>query len=213
MSTRYTHVIWDFNGTIFDDIDLGIRCTNIMLKKRNLPIMPDREYYRSVMRFPIIDYYRSLGFDLEQEDYYTVLAPEWVALYMAGESSCAMMPHVMDTLEAIKAKGIPQIVLSASDREQLTYQLKRLGIDHYFEEILGLDNIFAKSKTGLAHAWMERNPGARVLCLGDTDHDGALADVMGADCLLYTGGHQSIERLSACHKPMIRDALEALSYL
>ena len=206
-------MIWDFNGTILDDIDLGIRCVNVMLEKRGLPVIPDREYYRTIMRFPIIDYYRDLGFDFEKEDYYTKLAPEWVEMYMAGEAECPMMPHVQATLEAVKARGIPQILLSASDRTQLIYQLERLGIAHYFDEILGLDNIFAKSKTGLAQGWLERHPGARPLCLGDTDHDAALADTIGADCLLYVGGHQSETRLSGCEKPMIHDVAELLAYL
>lgn len=213
MPSPYTHVIWDFNGTVLDDIDLGIQSVNLMLAKRGLPVIPSREHYRSVMRFPIIEYYRSLGFDFEKEDYYTVLAPEWVALYKQGEATCAMMPQVLETLEAVKAMGIPQILLSASDRELLLYQLGRLGIQDYFEEVLGLDNIYAKSKTGLAQAWLDKHPGARPLCVGDTDHDAALADTLGADCLLYVGGHQSEDRLRPCEKPMIRRMDELLTYL
>ena len=75
---RYTHIIWDFNGTILDDVQLGIRCVNTMLSKRGLPVLPDVEAYRQVFGFPIEAYYRRLGFDFEKEDYHTVLAPEWV---------------------------------------------------------------------------------------------------------------------------------------
>ncbi len=213
MNQPYTHVIWDFNGTILDDIELGIRSVNVMLEKRNLPVIPDRAHYRSIMHFPIVEYYRELGFDFEKEDYYTVLAPEWVALYMAGEAECRMMPDVAETLAVVKAAGIPQIILSASDREQLLFQLRRLEILDFFDEVLGLDNIYAKSKTGLAEDWLRRNPNARPLCIGDTDHDAALADVLGADCLLYTEGHQSKQRLEDCKKPMIERISELLSYL
>lgn len=213
MTYKYTHVIWDFNGTILDDIDLGIESVNVMLKKRSLPVIPNRDYYRRIMRFPIIDYYRELGFDFDKEDYYTILAPEWVALYMDGEASCGMMDGVLDTLQAIKAFGIPQIILSASNREQLVYQVKRLGIQDYFDEILGLDNIFAKSKTILAQDFLSRHPGAKPLCVGDTDHDAQLMQVLGADGLLYAGGHQDKERLCACGLPMIERIEEILAYL
>ena len=209
----YTHLIWDFNGTILDDIDLGIHCVNVMLAKRDLPIIRGREHYRSIMSFPIIDYYARLGFDFEKEDYYTVLAPEWVDLYMAGEGECLMMSEVLETLQAVKNLGIPQIVLSASNRDQLLFQLRRLGVDTYFDEILGLDNIYAKSKTHLASVWLSQNPTAVPLCIGDTDHDAALADVMGADCVLYTGGHQSREKLAPCNKPMIDRIGQVLDFL
>ena len=104
-------------------------------------------------------------------------------------------------------------MLFRSDRGQLLYQLDRLGIRDFFQEVLGLDNIFAKSKTNLAEAWLARNPGARPLCIGDTDHDAALADTIGADCLLYTQGHQSEQRLAICRRPLIRSIRELLSYL
>ena len=196
-----------------DDIDLGIDSVNHMLQKRGLPTIESVAHYRRIMRFPIIDYYRDLGFDLDNEDYYSVLAPEWVALYMAGEESCGMMAGVVETLQALRERGIPQIMLSASNRDQLLYQLGRLGIEDYFDEILGLDNIFAKSKTKLAEDFMQRNPEAVPLCIGDTDHDAALAKLIGADVLLYTGGHQDLERLSACGCPIIDQIPQILEWM
>ena len=52
---KYTAVIWDFNGTIADDIDLGIGAVNKMLAERGLPILSTREEYRAKLRFPIKD--------------------------------------------------------------------------------------------------------------------------------------------------------------
>ena len=72
---KYTHIIWDFNGTIFADMDAGIVSVNKMLEERGLPIIPNIEYYRDIFDFPIIDYYRGLGFDFEKESYEDVLAP------------------------------------------------------------------------------------------------------------------------------------------
>ena len=42
----YTHVIWDFNGTILDDVRLCIHCVNTMLADRGLPVIPDEAAYR-----------------------------------------------------------------------------------------------------------------------------------------------------------------------
>lgn len=213
MKKPYTHLVWDFNGTILDDIQLGIDCVNVMLKKRSLPTLDSVEAYRAIMRFPVIDYYKDLGFNMEEEDYYQILAPEWVAMYLAGEPNCGMMDGVMEVLEAAKAAGVKQMVISATKTDQLLSQLDRLGIRGYFDEILGLDNFYAASKTALAEAWRREHPEAVVLSVGDTDHDGDLADVLGADCLLYTGGHQSKERLLTRNKTLIDHIGEIKEYL
>ncbi len=210
---RYTHLVWDFNGTVLDDVRHGINCVNPMLEARGLPIIPDVDTYRELFGFPIDDYYRRLGFDFEKEDYDTVLAPEWVALYLAGEASCPANHGVAETIAAADALGVCQIMLSASNLDQLKGQLARLGLSGAFSEVLGLDNIHARSKTHLATAWKAANPDARPLFLGDTEHDAAVAAAIGADCVLFTGGHQSRRKLSECGVPLIDCIEEILGYL
>ena len=210
---NHTHLIWDFNGTILDDVSLGIHCTNTMLADRNLPVIPGVDAYREIFGFPIDEYYRRLGFDFEREDYDTVLAPQWVAMYLEGEGNCPMMGGVLETIAEIRALRLPQIVLSATEADMLRSQLDRLGISGDFEEIIGLDNIHARSKKAQAIAWMERNPGARPLFIGDTEHDAAVADAVGGDCILYCGGHQSKGRLEKLGKPVISDVREIVRYL
>ncbi len=210
---RYTHLVWDFNGTVLDDIQHGINCVNPMLAVRGLPTIPDVATYRTLFGFPIDDYYRRLGFDFDKEDYDTVLAPEWVARYLAGEGDCPLMPGVRETIAAVAAHGISQIMLSATRYEQLMDQLTRRGLDTAFAEVLALDNIHARSKTHVAVAWKMAHPEARLLFVGDTEHDAAVADAVGGDCLLYLGGHQSREVLEKCGKPLIERIEDVLCYL
>ena len=210
---HYTHLIWDFNGTVLNDVRLGMDCVNTMLAKRNLPILPDENAYRHKFGFPIEDYYRRLGFDFEKEDYHTVLAPEWVALYLAGEETCGLNHGVMETIAAVRKMGIPQVMLSASSLQQLSSQLSRLGLADSFEEVLGLDNIHARSKTGLAVQWKQRNPNACPLFVGDTIHDADVAEAIGADCVLFAGGHQPAELLATRGMAMISSIPELLEYV
>ncbi len=210
---RYTHLVWDFNGTVLDDVRHGINCVNPMLAARGLAIIPDVETYRELFGFPIDDYYRRLGFDFEKEDYDTVLAPEWVARYLAGEAACPANPGVAETVAAVAELGVDQIMLSASNLVQLEGQLARLGLSDVFTEVLGLDNIHARSKTHLALAWKEAHPDACPLFVGDTEHDAAVAAAIGADCVLFTGGHQSRRKLSECGLPLIDRIADVLAYL
>ncbi len=209
----YTHLVWDFNGTVLDDVRHGIDCVNPMLAARGLPVIPDVETYRALFGFPIDDYYRRLGFDFEKEDYDTVLAPEWVARYLAGEADCPLMPGVRETVAAVHERGISQLMLSATLHEQLLNQLTRRGLEGAFEEILALDNIHARSKKHVAVAWCEAHPEAKLLFVGDTEHDADVARAVGADCVLFAGGHQSRRTLEACGFPVIERLEEILDYL
>ena len=59
-------VIWDFNGTILDDVDLVVRSVNGQLARRDLPSLTI-ERYRDIFGFPVADYYRRIGLDPDGE--------------------------------------------------------------------------------------------------------------------------------------------------
>ena len=59
-----THVLWDWNGTLLDDLDAAIDAMNGVLAANGLPLL-DRARYRSVFGFPVQDYYGRLGFGPE----------------------------------------------------------------------------------------------------------------------------------------------------
>ena len=141
-----------------------------------------------------------------------MLAPEWVANYMAGEPDCPLVPGVRDTIAEVERMGVTQVLISASYEAQLTEQLAHLGLRDTFDEVCGLDNIHAGSKKQLVTDWMARHPGAVPLFVGDTLHDAEVADAVGADCVLFCGGHQSKNRLSLAGKPII-DRIEQLPTL
>lgn len=187
---RYDTLVWDFNGTLLDDVDLGIVCANEMLARRGLPLIPDRKRYFELFGFPIVDYYRRLGFDFSREPY-EVLAHEWIAEYRSRERDVPLRAGVVDLLSAVKEAGIPQVVLSATESSMLNEQLRDLGVAGYFSEIVGRGDIYAPDKTGLARRWAETRKPGRCLMIGDTDHDLACAEAAGFDCLLVRGGHSS----------------------
>lgn len=194
---KYTHIIWDFNGTILDDVQTGIDCVNVLLKKRGLATIPDKDYYKDIFGFPIIDYYSRLGFDFEKESYHT-LAVEWVDLYLKECKKAPLNPGVTEALEMIKKAGLPQYILSATEQNMLKGQLSDLGIQDYFEGTSGLDNIHAGSKTSLGEEMIKRIKPKKALLIGDTTHDYETAQKMGIDCVLYSGGHMKKSTLSEC---------------
>jgi len=186
----YSHVIWDWNGTLLDDLDWNIRCTNVLLRNRGLPVMDSREAYHRVFGFPIKSYYAKLGFDF-RTDPYEELAVEWTALYYAADSTADLFPDAEETISAFASAGLHQSVLSASELSHLRDHLAQHGILSRFEEVLGISDIYAGSKIHLGREYLSRVKPSRAVLIGDTLHDRETADALGVDCILVARGHQS----------------------
>ncbi len=210
---KYTHVIWDFNGTVLSDMQAGITAVNEMLAARNLPVIPDLESYRRAFLFPVEQYYRNLGFDFEKEDYKTVLAPLWVSLYNKYSKDSPLFDGVRELTAALRATGVHQSILSASEKRMMCEQLRERDALSSFDEIWGNESIHAYGKNALAAAWREAHAGACAVLLGDTTHDFEIARELGADCILIAAGHHDVDRLRACGVPVVRDLFEAAALL
>lgn len=208
----YSHIIWDFNGTILDDVMAGIESENVLLSRRNMPLINSVEQYQGYFCFPITEYYKRLGHDFDKEDY-NDLAIEWVTEYLKFSKESKLNDGIMEALNKFSKNGCSQLILSASEKRMLVKQVRELGIFGYFDEILGLDNIHAGSKVKMAMEWSElRNP-YKALFIGDTTHDYEVASSINADCVLVARGHQSRDTLLKCHVPVFNTFYEMLGYL
>ncbi len=198
----YDHIVWDFNGTILDDVGIGIECVNILLERYGHPIIKDRETYYRLFGFPIEDYYRRVGFDFSVTPY-EMLAHEWVAEYRAREDTAPIRDGALELIRYFSVKGIPQTVISATKETMLREQIEKLGILPYFEETVGRGDIYAADKSALAVDWRKRRMPGRTLMIGDTEHDYETARAAGFDIVLLEGGHQPREQLMLCGCPVL----------
>ena len=209
MYKQYKHILWDWNGTLLNDLWLCVEVMNRLLKKRRLPLLT-HEKYREVFDFPIRNYYEALGFNFAEESF-EELSIEFMDQYEALKTECALSPSGRELLEGFYQAGIAQSILSAYPYDGLVDIVQYYQLNHFFEELLGLSDIYARSKCELGIAWMNKQNYAPsdVLMIGDTAHDFDVAKAMGIDCILVAGGHYSKERLQHCPVPVL-DSLEAL---
>jgi phosphoglycolate phosphatase len=201
---QYTHVIWDWNGTLLDDASICMDVINGMLSKRGLPTMKDIHDYHGVFGFPVIDYYRRIGFDFEKEPF-EALAAEYVSLYYGDGRQFRLFPCADAVLSQVSDMGLRQVVLSASELTYLRAQIKPFGIERYFDEILGISDIYAKSKADVGRTYARRAEIGSAVLVGDTAHDSEVAKSLGMDCVLIPNGHQGKRALSACGVPVLGD--------
>ena len=191
-------VIWDFNGTIIDDVQLCMDIENRMLERRGMFHEYGREEYRKLFCFPVINYYYKIGYTFENETYEDI-SVEFNDMYDAGFHTCGLVEGFLEKIKEAREKGYQNVILSASRQKALREQCRLLKIDHYFLEILGIDNALAHSKIDMAKRWMIRSGISPDDCIyiGDTIHDKETAEAIGIrNYILAACGHQSYEILS-----------------
>ena len=66
---NYDLVIWDWNGTLLDDTELCYRIANEMRIERGMTPMLGIEEYREFFTFPVIDYYKRMGYTFDTEPF------------------------------------------------------------------------------------------------------------------------------------------------
>lgn len=201
--SKYSHVIWDWNGTLLDDLQLCLDVINEILSKRQLPKLT-KEKYLKIFGFPVKDYYLKLGFDFDQEPF-EVVSAEFIKAYELGRQHCKLMPNAKDILITLSSLGLSQSILSASKQSYLDKAIEHYGLRDFFCEINGLDNHHASGKADIAIEFMTKHNIApsNILLIGDTTHDAEIARTIGVDCWLIPDGHQSRQRLKKLELPMI----------
>jgi phosphoglycolate phosphatase-like HAD superfamily hydrolase/membrane protease YdiL (CAAX protease family) len=207
--TGIKHIIWDWNGTLLDDLDMCLDIIGGMLTERNLPAI-DKESYLEIFDFPVKDYYQKIGFDFSQEPFETI-SDQFIGAYEKGRPDCDLIGGAREILAHAARLGLSQSILSASKNSYLLKAVEDYGIAGYFTAVLGIDNHHAAGKLALAQAFLESSSldPQEMLLVGDTTHDGDIARAIGVNCVLIPNGHHSRSRLEETGFPVI-DSLNDL---
>lgn len=208
---KYKHIIWDWNGTILDDVDLCIEIINKMLQKRNKKII-NFEVYKDIFTFPVKTYYERAGFDFSTENFEEV-AKEFIGEYDIRKFECSLHKGIEEFINKKCQQGISHSILSASNIEGLKDTVEKYGIGNKFLDIKGLDNNLAKSKIDLGKKCLEELEFRReeIILIGDTLHDLEVAKSLGIACKLISTGHQSHKKLKEKSMYVYR-SIEELEY-
>lgn len=204
-------IIWDWNGTLLNDIEICIRSMNRLLEKRSLPIL-GQDLYRQIFTFPVKDYYRKAGFDFEVESFEKP-ALEFIQHYYSMLDEAKLFPGIVPVLNHFKSNGFYQSVLSAMEHDSLIKSLKDKGIHSFFDDVSGIDDHFAHSKLENGFNLLRRMEfqAGEIILIGDTLHDLEVAQNLGIDCILIANGHQSAARLREKTKHVIEDVSALIS--
>ncbi len=206
---NYDLVIWDWNGTLLDDTQMCYQIANEMREERGMPLMRGVEEYRQYFTFPVIEYYRRMGYTFETEPFENI-SVEFVSMYAERFPTAPLQPCAKDALSAVLATGARQVLLSATGQEKLDEQVKHFQLNRYFERVIGNSNNLAHGKADYATQFLCESgvSPARALFVGDTDHDFEIASSIGCGCALLIPGHQSRAHLETLGATLIESLCE-----
>lgn len=223
----YKHIIWDWNGTLLNDAWLCVDVMNDLLARRSMPTMT-LERYQEVFGFPVIDYYRRLGFDLEAEPF-EISGTEFIVGYEKRRHEARLQPNAKITLRKVHRMGMTQSLLSAYKQKTLNELTRELGVEKFFARVIGLDDHYAYGKVENGKRWMQelcsgvtksvnsvgdlKYEPSDILFVGDTVHDQEVAQAMGIDCVLIAGGHQTRAKLHRCGAEVLGSLPDVIAFL
>ncbi|MDT3696634.1 MAG: HAD family hydrolase [Ignavibacterium sp.] len=210
---NYKHIIWDWNGTLLNDVDYSKNIINKILSDNDLPKL-SLQKYREIFTFPVQDYYIAAGLDFSKTSF-EILGKNFIDEYESKKLTCNLYDNAVEILSLIHQKGVTQSVLSAYLHENLVKILEHYSLTKYFDYVNGLDNIYAGSKVNIGLKLIEKIdlPGNEILFVGDTLHDAEVANAMGVDCVLIANGHQIKEKLALKHDKVFEDLNDLKNYL
>ena len=207
---KYHAVIWDYNGTLADDVGASLLASNeIIVRHGKEPITMD-QYYEYV-DYPISRFWEHI-FNLDEfpmakigEEYYKAYPR-----YFRGLSDGAA-----ELVRKLRRAGIVQMILTSAHPRLIGETLREAGIEDCFDAVSSSSDLLAGSKIDRGVAWLKKSGRApeRAVTVGDTLHDFDAARTMGTDCVLCSFGHQSKERLMTAGVPVVDSFEQIEGYL
>jgi phosphoglycolate phosphatase-like HAD superfamily hydrolase len=195
------HLVWDWNGTLLDDLDLVVAATNASLASVGGPSVTVDEHRRDFCR-PLTTYYSNVLGRQITKDEFACLDRAFHDAYRAGLPECRL---AFDALIAIGSWSGPQSLLSMFFHHELVPVVERHGLVEHLRRVDGLrDPVGGGSKTPHLRAHLEALsvPGEECVLIGDSVDDAEAAAAVGARIVLYAGGITEAGRLRATGQPV-----------
>ncbi|NUW41112.1 HAD family hydrolase [Nonomuraea rhodomycinica] len=205
------HIIWDWNGTLFHDIDAVVGATNEVFGPYELePLTADG--FRAVYTRPIwLAYERLLGRPLNEGEW-EVLDAGFHEHYYRLSAVCGLAEGALATLASWTGT---QSLCSMAPHPHLLTIIESFGITGHFNRVDGLVGATGGEKAAHMAAHIQAldvEPG-QVLVIGDSVDDGIAARHVGARAVLYTGGMTSRADLEATGLPVVDTLAEAMDHI
>ncbi len=207
------HLIWDWNGTLFDDNHIVVEAVNASLAAIRAAVQIDADGYRDHYQRPVRTFYDVL---LERN----VTDDEWETVNTTFHDSYMDMLHLAapaaDAHSATayaRERGLSQSILSMWTHDLLVPTVAEHGLTGLMIAVRGSDSARGDRKADLLTRHLDELPmnGAiNTVLIGDTFDDAAAAAAAGIRCVFYNGGSHHRPDLVATGVPVADTLVEAI---
>ena len=185
----FRNLIFDWSGTLVDDLGPVIEATNAVLLKYDLPPY-DREMFRRRFRLPYREFYAEILPDVPLEELESHFRPA----FAAAAAPVTVLPHAREKLEWCAALGIRCFVLTSMDETAFVKQLDDFGFRHLFEATYA--GVLDKREVIHRILDIHRLDPAETAFVGDMTHDVETARHGGVASIAVLTGYNHPEILA-----------------
>ncbi|MBS2962839.1 HAD family hydrolase [Actinocrinis puniceicyclus] len=213
------HIVWDWNGTLFDDQDLVVAATNASLAAIGVRQRITNDQYKDLYQRPMEDFYAALiGFAVSPAQW-PVLDAAFGEHYLSHMRECGLSADALAAMDAWSPRT--QSLLSMFGHEDLLRLTGEMELHGRFHRIDGRPaelDFGPKAKYLVQHLEQLRahEPALtadQVALIGDCADDAYAAFHVGARAVLYTGGSSSRTVLEQVGVPVVDSLSEAVALL
>ncbi|MES2996209.1 MAG: HAD family hydrolase [Verrucomicrobiota bacterium] len=199
----FRNLIFDWSGTLVDDLGPVIDATNTVLEKYLMPPF-DREGFRRNFRLPYEEFYRELLPGVRLEELETHFRPA----FSGSMEKVFVLPHAREKLEWCAVRGIRCFVLTSMDQSAFESQLDEFDLRKYFEATYS----GVRDKRELIHWILESNGlnASETAFVGDMIHDVETARHGGISSIAVLTGYNHAEVLATVRPDITVADLQAL---
>ena len=197
------NIIFDWSGTLVDDLPAVWAATNHVLTQAGLAEM-SLEFFRAEFQLPFTGFY-------ERHTPQVPMAQleEWFhGRFRLEQGSVVALPHAREFLVFCRERGVRTFVLSTVHLEHFTQQSEKAG----FTTFLDRPYVGVWDKRAKIHELLSENSllAEETLFIGDMEHDVETAKHGGiASCAVLTG-YNRLEQLQAAQPDLIVEHLGEL---
>jgi phosphoglycolate phosphatase-like HAD superfamily hydrolase len=208
------HLVWDWNGTLFHDMEAVLAATNACCGEMGAPPLT-LERYRELYCLPLTVFYGRIFGRVPDSEEFGRLDASFHLHYAAARERCGLAEGAAELLRDWQAGGGTQSLLSMYGHAELVPLVQRMGISGHFLRIdgrVGRSDVDGKAQAMARHldALAHSVDPARTVVIGDAADDARAAAHAGAAAVLYTGGSHSRQALSGLGFPVADSLAEAV---
>ncbi|MGA0846770.1 MAG: HAD family hydrolase, partial [Luteolibacter sp.] len=123
----FRNLIFDWSGTLVDDLGPVIEATNAVLCRYGLAPM-DRENFRRQFRLPYREFYAEILPDVPLDELESHFRPA----FRASTAPVTILPHSREKLDWCRDLGIRCFVLTSMDESAFADQLAQFELEQHF---------------------------------------------------------------------------------